>query len=96
MNSLTLNSRVVTTYSISLSLTFVSYTLPHTVHHQIEDNFREKYSIRYFTNLLQFSEGIPNVNTVNYLAINERAAGNANLHADVYNSHHTWMHYKDI
>jgi len=34
--------------------------LAHTVHHQSEDYFREKYSIRNFTNLLQFSEGITN------------------------------------
>jgi hypothetical protein len=67
-----------------------------TVHHQSEDNFREKNTIRYFTNLIQFSERIPKVNTMNYLAINERAAGNTNLHAHVYNSHHRWMHYKDI
>jgi len=35
------------------------------------------------------------VNTANYLAINERAAGNANLHAHMYNSHHIWVDCKD-
>ena len=34
--------------------------LAHTVRHQSEDFFREKYSIRNFTDLLQFSEGITN------------------------------------
>jgi len=35
------------------------------------------------------------VNTTNYLAINERAAGNANLHAHMHNSHHIWVDCKD-
>jgi hypothetical protein len=39
-----------------------------------------------------FSEGI----TDSYLAINERAACNTNLHANVQNCHHVRMDYNDV
>jgi hypothetical protein len=43
-----------------------------------------------------FYSSVKALNTANYLAVNERAAGNANLHAHMYNSHHIWVDYKDI
>jgi hypothetical protein len=39
-----------------------------------------------------FTEGIID----SYLAINERAACNTDLHAHVQNRHHVWMDYNDI
>jgi hypothetical protein len=63
---------------------------------KVRTTSEKKKTVSYFTNLVQFSEGIPNVNIVNYLAINERAARNTNLHPHVYNSHHVWMDYNDI
>jgi hypothetical protein len=66
------------------------------VHHQSEGYLEKNTPSEISQTLYSSVKALPTVNNMNYLAINERAAGNTNLHAHMHNSHHIWVDYKDI